>query len=51
MPLPEDERVVALAGELLAQFDQIFGLHPGYRPAHAKGLMLTGTFKPAPGAS
>jgi len=50
MPLPQDERVVALANDLLSQFDQIFGLHPGFRPAHAKGLMLTGSFTPAPGA-
>jgi len=47
MPLPNDERVVALAGELLQQFDQLFGVHPGFRPAHAKGLMLTGTFTPS----
>ncbi len=47
MPLPSDERVVALANDLLAQFDQIFGLHPGFRAAHAKGLMLTGSFKPS----
>lgn len=47
MPLPQDERIVALANDLLQQFDQIFGLHPGFRPAHAKGLMLSGTFKPA----
>jgi len=51
MPLPNDERVVALANDLLAMFDQIFGVHPGFRPAHAKGLMLSGTFTPAPGAS
>lgn len=50
MPLPQDERVVALADDLLKQFDQMFGLHPGFRPAHAKGLMLTGTFTPADGA-
>ena len=50
MPLPQDERIVALATELLQQFDQIFGLHPGFRPAHAKGLMLTGAFTPAAGA-
>ena len=50
MPLPADERVVSLANDLLAQFDQLFGLHPGYRAAHAKGAMLSGTFKPAPGA-
>ncbi|MGB9147079.1 MAG: catalase family peroxidase [Acidobacteriaceae bacterium] len=47
MPLPRDERVVALANDLLQQFDQMFGLHPGFRPAHAKGLMLTGVFRPA----
>ena len=46
MPLPNDQRVVALANELIQQFDKIFGLHPGFRPAHAKGVMLTGTFIP-----
>jgi catalase len=50
MPLPSDERVVALAQDLIGQLDQMFGVHPGYRPAHAKGLMLTGNFKPAAGA-
>ena len=50
MPLPSDEKIVALAEDLLKQFDAIFGLHPGFRPAHAKGSMLTGTFTPAPGA-
>ena len=50
MPLPNDERVVALANDLLQMFDQLFGLHPGYRAAHAKGMMLTGNFTPAPGA-
>src|SRR6202020_2341175 len=28
-PLPNDERVVALANDILQQFDEIFGLHPG----------------------
>ena len=51
MPLPQDERIVALANDLLQEFDQLFGLHPGFRPAHAKGLMLAGTFTPAKGAS
>jgi len=50
MPLPQDERVVALANDLLSLFHKMFGPHPGYRPAHAKGIMLTGTFKPAAGA-
>jgi len=47
MPLPTDEKLLALASNVLAQFDQIFGMHPGFRPAHAKGIMLTGTFTPA----
>ena len=51
MPLPKDERIVALADDLLKQFQAIFGVHPGFRPAHAKGQMLTGTFKPAAGAN
>lgn len=46
MPLPQDERVVALANDLLQVFDQLFGVHPGFRPAHAKGVMLTGRFTP-----
>jgi len=50
MPLPNDERVVALANDLLQVFDTMFGLHPGYRAAHAKGLMLAGTFTPTPAA-
>lgn len=51
MPLPQDERIVALASDLLAQFHKIFGPHPGFRPAHAKGMMLRGTFTPASNAS
>jgi catalase len=51
MPLPSDERVVALANDLLQAFDHLFGVHPGFRAAHAKGLMLEGTFTPAGGAT
>lgn len=51
MPLPTDEKVVALGQDLLQQFDTIFGLHPGFRPAHAKGTMLTGKFTPSPSAA
>jgi catalase len=51
MPLPNDERVVALANDLLQQFDRMFGLHPGYRAAHAKETMLTGHFTPLSGAT
>jgi catalase len=50
MPLPSDEKIVQLANELLAQLDTIFGLHPGFRAAHAKGMMLSGVFTPSPEA-
>ena len=32
-------------------FDDLNGLHPGFRPAHAKGILLTGKFTPAPYAT
>jgi catalase len=46
MPLPTDEKLLALSQKLLDQFDAIFGLHPGFRAAHAKGILLAGTFTP-----
>jgi len=51
MPLPTDERLLALSQDLLAQFDTIFGSHPGFRPAHAKGTLVTGTFVPSTAAA
>jgi catalase len=47
MPLPTDEKLLALSQGLLQQFDAIFGLNPGFRPVHAKGTLLTGTFTPS----
>jgi catalase len=47
MPLPSDEKLIALADDLLKQFDTLFGMHPGFRPAHAKGEMFSGTFRPS----
>ncbi|KAJ7505164.1 catalase related subgroup domain-containing protein [Mycena galericulata] len=46
MPLPTDQKLITLSEEIIAQFDAIFGLHPGFRPAHAHGILLTGTFTP-----
>jgi catalase len=46
MPLPTDEKLLALSNDLIQQFDALFGAHPGFRPAHAKGALLTGTFMP-----
>jgi catalase len=36
-----------LAEQLLDALDALSGLHPGHRPAHAKGLMCSGTFTPS----
>jgi hypothetical protein len=36
-----------LGRDALQAFDNLFGLHPGYRPVHAKGILLSGTFAPS----
>ena len=41
---------LALAEQLLDALDALSGLHPGFRPAHAKGLICSGTFTPSPEA-
>ncbi len=51
MPLPTDEKILALSNDLLQAFENIFGQHPGFRPAHAKGKLLAGTFTPSPAAA
>jgi catalase len=50
MPLPSDEKLLALSNDILQQFDHLFGLNPGLRPAHAKGAILKGVFTPAQAA-
>jgi len=51
MPLPSDEKLIALSNDVLQQFEKIFGPHSGYRPAHAKGMLLNGTFTPTSAAA
>ena len=51
MPLPNDENLIALSEEILKQFEAMFGPHPGFRPGHAKGILLTGTFTPSSAAA
>jgi catalase len=41
----------ALSQQLLDALDALSGLHPGFRPAHAKGMMCGGTFTPSPEAA
>jgi catalase len=52
MPLTTDEKLLALSREVIDTFDRANGgVHPGFRPAHGKGILLTGTFKPWPEAA
>jgi catalase len=48
MPLTTDEKLLALSREAIEVFDKVNGgVHPGFRPAHAKGILLTGMFTPS----
>ena len=41
MPLSTDEKLLTLSRDVIAAFDKANGgIHPGFRPAHAKGLLL-----------
>lgn len=52
MPLSTDEKLLALSRDVIAGFDKANGgVHAGFRPAHAKGLLLTGTFTPSSDAA
>ena len=52
MPLTTDERLLALSRDVLKGFEKVDGgIHPGFRPAHAKGILLTGIFTPSSEAS
>ncbi len=48
MPLTTDEKLLALSRDVIQAFDKADGgVHPGFRPAHAKGILLTGMFTPS----
>ncbi|KAH7104975.1 catalase related subgroup [Auriculariales sp. MPI-PUGE-AT-0066] len=52
MPLPSDKRVVALSDKIVKTLDKVFGgEHPGHRAAHARGVLLSGSFAPTPAAA
>jgi catalase len=52
MPLSADEKLLTLSHEIIEGFDKADGgIHPGFRPAHAKGILLTGVFTPSPEAA
>jgi catalase len=41
----------AIAREVLQAFDDLNGPQPGFRPAHAKGILLSGRFTPSSAAA
>src|SRR5712664_1287587 len=48
MPLTTDEQLLTLSRNAIEAFDKVDGgVHPGFRPAHAKGVLLTGVFTPS----
>jgi catalase len=48
MPLTTDEKLLTLSREVIEGFDKVDGgVHLGFRPAHAKGILLTGVFTPS----
>jgi catalase len=52
VPLTTDEKLLALSRKAIEVFDKADGgVHPGFRPAHAKGILLTGVFRPSPEAA
>ncbi len=46
-PQTKMEQTDPLSRDLLQAFDDLFGLHPGFRPVHAKGILLSGVFTPS----
>jgi catalase len=52
MPLTTDEKLMTLSHNIVDAFDKVDGgVHPGFRPAHAKGILLTGSFTPSSDAA
>ncbi|KAH6660866.1 catalase-like domain-containing protein [Truncatella angustata] len=50
MPQPDDRKVVETSKAILETMHEIFGPQPSFRPAHAKGVLLNGTFTPTEAA-
>ena len=40
-----------LAAQIVEALTALFGVHPGYRAVHAKGIVCQGTFRPAGSAA
>ncbi len=51
MAFPTEDHSTALSRDLLQALDDLNEVHPGFRPAHAKGVLLSGVFTPSPGVT
>ncbi|HLY62197.1 MAG TPA: catalase family peroxidase [Terriglobia bacterium] len=52
MPLTTDPKLMSVSQSVIEGFDKANGgVHAGFRPAHAKGILLTGVFTPTPEAA
>ncbi|KAF2644854.1 heme-dependent catalase [Massarina eburnea CBS 473.64] len=51
MPLPENPKVLKLSDDLVETMRATFGTPKNYRPVHAKGQLVKGTFTPHEDAS
>jgi catalase len=48
MPLSNDPKLLQLSKDVLEAFDKVNGgVHAGFRPGHAKGILSTGSFTPS----
>ena len=47
----KDDQAASLSRDAIRALDDLNGLHPGFRPVHAKGILLSGVFTPSPGGS
>jgi catalase len=51
MSVAKTETDAAIVEQVIHAFDDLNGPQPGFRPAHAKGILLTGRFTPSPAAA
>ena len=50
-PQTKVEQADPLSRDALQASDDLFGLHAGFRPVHAKGILLSGVFTPSAGVA